>query len=140
MSGWHGYSGCPCRRAPAPSRPDPAVGRAARRIAVDFSDASDLANKLEKAVKAASHLERAAHATRDYRQVERGIPHTAELPIDHRGRFIRKHEDVLAEKVAVNQDGRAILDARVLLGEDSGNVHAPDETGALTWTCPGKNG
>ncbi len=39
-------------RAPAPARPDPAVGRAARRIAVDFADAADLATKLDKAVKA----------------------------------------------------------------------------------------
>jgi acyl transferase domain-containing protein len=39
-------------RAPAPARPDPAVGRAARRIAVDFADAADLAVKLDKAVKA----------------------------------------------------------------------------------------
>jgi acyl transferase domain-containing protein len=39
-------------RAPVPARPDPAVGRAARRIAVDFADASDLAVKLDKAVKA----------------------------------------------------------------------------------------
>ncbi|MGB9345502.1 MAG: acyltransferase domain-containing protein, partial [Ilumatobacteraceae bacterium] len=39
-------------RAPAPARPDPAVGRAACRIAVDFADAADLATKLDKAVKA----------------------------------------------------------------------------------------
>ncbi len=39
-------------RAPAPERPDPAVGRSAVRIAVDFADAADLAAKLEKAVKA----------------------------------------------------------------------------------------
>jgi acyl transferase domain-containing protein len=39
-------------RAAAPTRPDPAVGRAARRIAVDFADAADLATKLDKAVKA----------------------------------------------------------------------------------------
>ena len=39
-------------RAPAPARPDPAVGHAARRIAVDFADAADLATKLEKASKA----------------------------------------------------------------------------------------
>jgi acyl transferase domain-containing protein len=39
-------------RAPAPARPDPAVGRAERRIAVDFADAADLAVKLDKAVKA----------------------------------------------------------------------------------------
>ncbi len=38
--------------APAPARPDPAVGKAAVRIAVDFADAADLATKLEKAVKA----------------------------------------------------------------------------------------
>ncbi len=39
-------------RAPAPARPDPAAGRAAVRIAVDFTDSADLAAKLEKAVKA----------------------------------------------------------------------------------------
>ncbi len=39
-------------RAPAPARPDPAVGRAAVRIAVDFADAADLAAKLDKAVTA----------------------------------------------------------------------------------------
>ncbi|MEM9746736.1 MAG: SDR family NAD(P)-dependent oxidoreductase, partial [Actinomycetota bacterium] len=38
--------------APAPSRPDPAVGSAPVRLAVDFGDADDLAGKLEKAVKA----------------------------------------------------------------------------------------
>ena len=39
-------------RAPAPSRPDPAVGRAPVRLAVDFADADDLASKLDKVVKA----------------------------------------------------------------------------------------
>ncbi len=39
-------------RAPAPARPDRAVGGAAVRIAVDFADAADLAAKLDKAVKA----------------------------------------------------------------------------------------
>ncbi len=39
-------------RAPAPARPDPAVGKAAVRLAVDFADAADLASKLDKAVKA----------------------------------------------------------------------------------------
>ncbi len=39
-------------RAPAPARPDPAIGAAAVRIAVDFADAADLAVKLAKAVTA----------------------------------------------------------------------------------------
>ncbi len=39
-------------RAPAPARPDPTVGRAAVRIAVDFADAADLATKLDKTVTA----------------------------------------------------------------------------------------
>ena len=42
-----GPGGLRCR-----SRPDPAIGDAAVRIAVDFADAADLAGKLEKAVKA----------------------------------------------------------------------------------------
>ncbi len=39
-------------RAPAPARPDPAIGKSAVRIAVDFADAADLAKKLDKAVAA----------------------------------------------------------------------------------------
>ena len=39
-------------RAPVPARPEPSVGTAPVRIAVDFADAADLANKLDKAVKA----------------------------------------------------------------------------------------
>ncbi len=39
-------------RAPAPARPEPSVGRAAIRLAVDFADAADLAAKLDKTVKA----------------------------------------------------------------------------------------
>jgi acyl transferase domain-containing protein len=39
-------------RAPALSRPDPAVGRAPMRVAVDHVDAADLAAKLDKLVKA----------------------------------------------------------------------------------------
>ena len=39
-------------RAPAPARPDPAVGHAAVRIAVDYGDAAELTTRLEKAVKA----------------------------------------------------------------------------------------
>ncbi len=39
-------------KAPAPTRPDPSIGRAAVRLAVDFADAADLASKLDKVVKA----------------------------------------------------------------------------------------
>ena len=39
-------------RAPVPARPDPSLGSARVRIAVDFADAADLANKLDKAVTA----------------------------------------------------------------------------------------
>ncbi|MFN8096775.1 MAG: SDR family NAD(P)-dependent oxidoreductase [Dermatophilaceae bacterium] len=38
--------------APAPAAPDPAIGRAAVRVAVDYADAAELAGKLEKLVKA----------------------------------------------------------------------------------------
>ncbi|MBK9476148.1 MAG: acyltransferase domain-containing protein [Tetrasphaera sp.] len=38
--------------APAPTAPDPAIARAAVRVAVDFADAADLANKLGKLEKA----------------------------------------------------------------------------------------
>ncbi len=39
-------------RAPAPVPPDPAVARAALRVAIDYADAADLAAKAAKAVKA----------------------------------------------------------------------------------------
>ncbi len=41
-------------RAPAPARPDPSVGKAAVRVAVDYADAADLATKLDKLGKALS--------------------------------------------------------------------------------------
>ncbi len=41
-------------RAPAPARPDPSIGTAAVRLAVDFADPADLAKKLDKASKALS--------------------------------------------------------------------------------------
>ncbi len=48
-----GRTGRSTTRGPAarrrPARPDPAVGKAAVRIAVDFADAADLASKLDKA-------------------------------------------------------------------------------------------
>jgi 3-oxoacyl-(acyl-carrier-protein) synthase len=39
-------------RTPAPARPGPEVGAAAVRVAVDFTDAADLATKLDKLLKA----------------------------------------------------------------------------------------
>jgi acyl transferase domain-containing protein len=39
-------------RTPAPARPGPEVGAAAVRVAVDFTDAADLAGKLDKLIKA----------------------------------------------------------------------------------------
>jgi acyl transferase domain-containing protein len=41
-------------RAPAPTRPDPAVGSKPVRIAIDFADAAELAGKLDKAITAIS--------------------------------------------------------------------------------------
>jgi acyl transferase domain-containing protein len=41
-------------RAPAPSRPDPAIGSQPVRVAIDFADAADLAGKLDKIITALS--------------------------------------------------------------------------------------
>ena len=48
----HALSEAQAGRAPEPMRPDPSIGTAAVRLAVDFADAEDLAKKLDRASKA----------------------------------------------------------------------------------------
>ncbi len=69
-------------RAPAPARPDPAVGAAAVRLAVDFADAADLAAKLDEGRQGTHrrqsgdlpHAAPAGRVRRPRRGAEGGVP------------------------------------------------------------------